>query len=91
MSADPIEQKLARLGAGGKPRVLDLFAGCGGISLGFQAAGFTSTAAVEFDPDAARSHGLNFHGGESRYSVARDIIKTHPEDLILAPSIWRST
>jgi DNA (cytosine-5)-methyltransferase 1 len=81
MSADPIEQKLARLGAGGKPRVLDLFAGCGGISLGFQAAGFTSTAAVEFDPDAARSHGLNFHGGESRYSVARDIIKTHPEDL----------
>jgi DNA (cytosine-5)-methyltransferase 1 len=81
MSVSPIHQKLARFAAGGKPRVLDLFAGCGGISLGFQGAGFTSAAAVEFDPDAARSHGLNFHGGDARHSKARDIIMTRPEDL----------
>ena len=81
MSADAIRRKIARLHAGAKPRVLDLFAGCGGLSLGFQAAGFVLRAAVEFDPDAARSHGLNFHGGEARHSKARDIIKTHPEDL----------
>ena len=68
-----IEQKLARLRAGGKPRVLDLFAGCGGLSLGFQAAGFEIAAAVENDPDAARSHGTNFHNGAAGHSKPRDI------------------
>jgi DNA (cytosine-5)-methyltransferase 1 len=76
-----IRQRVARLAAGGRPRVLDLFAGCGGLSLGFHAAGFDLVAAVEHDPDAARSHGLNFHGGKLEHSCARDIIATHPEDL----------
>lgn len=82
MKASAIQEKIARIRAGGKPRVLDLFSGCGGLSLGFQAAGFEARAAVEFDPEAARSHGLNFHGGDKRHSVARDIIETHPEDLV---------
>ncbi|MBK8979625.1 MAG: DNA cytosine methyltransferase [Planctomycetes bacterium] len=47
------------------PRVLDLFAGCGGISLGFDAAGFEIIGAVEVDPDAALSHALNFHAATS--------------------------
>ena len=76
-----IRQKIARLQAGGRPRVLDLFSGCGGLSLGFHAAGFEIRGAVECDPDAARSHGLNFHGGAAEHSRARDIITTHPEDL----------
>nr|WP_275437556.1 DNA cytosine methyltransferase [Roseomonas mucosa] len=70
-----------RLQAGGQPRVLDLFAGCGGLSLGFAAAGYAVCAAVEADPDAARSHGLNFHGGAPDHSRPRDIASTHPEDL----------
>jgi DNA (cytosine-5)-methyltransferase 1 len=82
MSSEAIRRKIARLHAGAQPRLLDLFAGCGGLSLGFQAAGFILRAAVEFDPDAARSHGLNFHSGEARHSRARDIITTHPEDLV---------
>ena len=81
MSARTVRQKIARLDAGGRPRVLDLFSGCGGLSLGFLAAGFEIRAAVEFDPDAARSHGLNFHDGAPEHSKARDIISTHPEDL----------
>ena len=86
MSADPklIRQKIQRLRAGAKPRVLDLFSGCGGISLGFHAAGYDIAAAVEFDADAARSHGLNFHGGEDRHSIARDITATSPEELTKA-------
>lgn len=76
-----IRQKIARLQAGGKPRVLDLFAGCGGISLGFAAAGFTVAAAVEFDPEAAASHGRNFHDGDPAHSQARDITQTSPDDL----------
>ena len=76
-----VRQKLARLATGGRPRVLDLFSGCGGLSLGLHAAGFEIRGAVESDPDAARSHGLNFHGGAAEHSRTRDITTTHPEDL----------
>ena len=81
MTAHVFDNKIARLQAGHKPRVLDLFAGCGGISLGFAAAGFSIGAAVEFDPEAAASHGLNFHDGDPSHSQARDITKTSPEQL----------
>ena len=81
MNTETVGKKIARLRRGGKPRVLDLFAGCGGLSLGFQAAGFAVQAAVEFDPDAARSHGMNFHDGDPEHSKARDITATRPEDL----------
>ena len=65
-------------------RVLDLFAGCGGLSLGFQASGFEVAAAVENDPLAAQSHGLNFHPGQSGHAVARDIVDTRPSALARA-------
>ena len=74
-------RKIDRVRRGGRPRVLDLFAGCGGLSLGFHAAGFTVAAAVEIDPDAAASHGRNFHDGDPRHSKARDITALTPEAL----------
>jgi DNA (cytosine-5)-methyltransferase 1 len=76
-----IKQKITRLSAGEKPRVLDLFAGCGGISLGFHSAGFRIDAAVESDPDAARSHGINFHKGSEAHCRPRDITKLEPQSL----------
>lgn len=80
--AEPqIARKLARLAEGATPRVLDLFAGCGGLSLGFQRAGFKITASVEIDPDASASHGSNFHPGDDRYSKARNILQLSPERL----------
>ncbi|WP_244481040.1 DNA cytosine methyltransferase [Methylobacterium sp. Leaf102] len=75
------KHKLQRLRAGGCPRVLDLFSGCGGLSLGFKAAGFKIAGAVECEADAARSHGINFHGGDERYCKSHDITKTSPSDL----------
>jgi DNA (cytosine-5)-methyltransferase 1 len=81
MTENAISQKMARLETGGRPRLLDLFAGCGGLSLGFQAAGFELRAAVEIEPDTARSHGFNFHAGAPEQCRARDITITHPEDL----------
>lgn len=81
VSSDVIGAKLARLRSGEAPRVLDLFAGCGGLSLGFHAAGFKIAGAVEFDPDAARSHGLNFHPGEARHAEAIDITAVGPDEL----------
>src|SRR5690348_3440640 len=64
-SVRAVAKKLARLA--GDPtaplRVLDLFAGCGGLSLGFKAAGCEIVAAVEIDELAARSHAMNFFKG----------------------------
>jgi DNA (cytosine-5)-methyltransferase 1 len=78
-----ITDKIRRLQTGAPPRVLDLFAGCGGISLGFKSAGYDLCAALEHDPVAAESHALNFFshlGQEERahHAQARDITRTDP-------------
>jgi DNA (cytosine-5)-methyltransferase 1 len=82
-----IKKKIARLRSGKKPRVLDLFAGCGGISLGFHAAGCEIAAAVEIDPLAARTHATNFHLGVDevafeKHGGARDIVSSEPDELV---------
>ena len=90
-------EKLARLRDSGSLRVLDLFAGCGGISLGCQLAGCEVIAGVELDPAAARSHALNFHSDISdaslreRHALSRDITKQGAAELIkeLRPAIRR--
>jgi len=81
VSPDIVKQKLARIRSGARPRVMDLFAGCGGMSLGFHAAGFEIRAAVEMDPLAARSHAINFHGGDEAHAVAQDITAVEPQQL----------
>lgn len=43
-----------------RPVVVDLFAGAGGMSLGFEQAGFDVVAAVEIDPVHAAVHAFNF-------------------------------
>jgi DNA (cytosine-5)-methyltransferase 1 len=81
-STEVLAEKMSRFSAGEPLRVLDLFAGCGGISLGFKAAGFRIDAAVEMDPTAARSHARNFHPDDfERHAVARDVTKTEPAAL----------
>ena len=58
LAPDPsVKARLERISQGGRPRVLDLFSGCGGLSLGFHSQGFEIAAAVEFDREAAASHG----------------------------------
>lgn len=42
-----------------RPKILDLFAGCGGLSYGFQLAGFEVVAANDLFDEAAETHRLN--------------------------------
>lgn len=85
-SADVIiADKLTRLREGERPRVLDLFAGAGGISLGFHRAGFSIDGAIELDPLASLTHASNFHPDSDRFAShakARDITATEPDEIV---------
>lgn len=48
------------ISAGRRPIAVDLFAGAGGMTLGFERAGFDVLAAVELDPIHASVHEYNF-------------------------------
>ena len=43
-----------------RPIGIDLFSGVGGLSLGFEQAGFDVVAAVEYDSIHAAAHAYNF-------------------------------
>lgn len=89
--AKAVKAKVERIRAGHAPRTLDLFAGCGGLSLGFHAVGFEVSAAVELDPIAARTHARNFFKDKSgHHSLPRDITKVSPKQLIDEYGIGRS-
>lgn len=65
---------------------MDLFAGCGGITLGFATAGYELVASVESDALAANSHGANFAAvsrGKNReaHFTARDITAETPASI----------
>ena len=88
--------KILRLREKQPARVLDLFAGCGGFSLGFAAAGFDILGALEIDPLAAKSHALNFCEGVGtaqfeEHAKARDITSAEPEDLVRDLSLGKMT
>lgn len=61
-----------------RPIVVDLFSGAGGMSLGFEQAGFDVVAAVEVDPVHAAVHKFNF---PRCATLCRDISKTFGDDI----------
>ncbi len=74
------EKKLTLALKRGYFRSVDLFAGCGGMTLGFHRAGFRCVAAVEVDDDARRTHIENFSTLTSadEYRAFKDIKSTSP-------------
>jgi len=61
-----------------RPTAIDLFSGCGGLSLGLEQSGFDIVAAVEYDPVHAAVHEFNFPLTET---VCADISTLSPERL----------
>ncbi len=78
-------KKIARLRSGAAPRALEICSGCGGLSLGLQAAGIELTAHIEIDPEAAESYALNFggaHAADSEWAKPRDMGSCSASQLV---------
>lgn len=57
---------------------IDLFSGCGGLSLGFEFAGYTSVIAIDFWQDALTTYAYN---RESANTLCADLSKLNPENI----------
>lgn len=65
---------------GGAPTVIDLFAGCGGMTQGFVDAGFDPVLAVEWDEQAAATYAAN-HDPDLNHTVCADISTVPSADV----------
>jgi DNA (cytosine-5)-methyltransferase 1 len=63
----------------GRPIAIDVFAGAGGLSLGFEQAGFDVVAALEYDPVHAATHLFNFPHCQV---LCRDITRVSADELL---------
>lgn len=59
------------------PKVIDLFSGCGGLTLGFEKAGFEIVAGIELMPEAWQtiSYNLDYRYGRKATHICGDITK----------------
>lgn len=62
-----------------RPVAIDLFSGCGGMSLGLEAAGFDVAASVEIDPIHSLVHHYNFPYGAT---ICKDISQLSSQELL---------
>jgi DNA (cytosine-5)-methyltransferase 1 len=75
------------------PRVLDMFAGCGGSAQGLEAAGLTVAHAANHDPNAVAISEANFPHTEHFLADLLDADATnyrHPAHLPAADILWAS-
>lgn len=63
-----------------RPRIVDLFCGCGGFSLGAREAGLAPVAAFDMDPILTSSYEPNHHGAKL---VLADLSTASPADIVL--------
>ena len=71
-----------------KPVFIDLFCGAGGMSLGFEEAGFQGVCAVDFHPDPLKTYELNRVNIKKKLLILNEDIRELKGDAILK-KIWR--
>ncbi len=79
-----LEDKLSRLRRGESLRVVDLFSGCGGMSLGLKRARYTILGGVEINPKATSTYATNLFKGVDQntfelHNTPRDITTLTPK------------
>jgi len=86
VSVRKINTKHSRILEGGVPRVVDLFAGCGGISLGFRLAGCEIMAGFDKDDAAMETWWFNLSLDRRRGSKDRgiDLVELSPKETFAA-------
>ncbi len=67
-----------------KPTFIDLFSGCGGLSLGFLQAGYRCLLAVDQDPKSVHCYNLNLKGDSDRGAVQEDLSRLSSTDDVRA-------
>lgn len=73
-NAAPCDDSARKPAVMNEPTLVDLFAGAGGFTLGFQRAGFAhESRAVEWDPDSADTLRLNFPESKIVEADVRDV------------------
>lgn len=78
-----MSQKHAAFSVGGErqrlPKIVSLFAGAGGLDLGFKQSGFTISVAIDVSTAAVRSHARNFPRSAA---IVGDLIKLQPQGVL---------
>ena len=65
------------------PTLIDLFAGCGGLTAGFVRHGYTPVLAVEHNLHAAATYALNFGEAHIRWGDIADLDAVPPADVVI--------
>jgi|LSQX01.2.fsa_nt_gb DNA (cytosine-5)-methyltransferase 1 len=63
------------------PTVIDLFCGCGGLSLGFEKAGFSIAAALDSDPQSIKTYEDNRLKQPAGIAIRKNLTEFLPDSL----------